>query len=117
MGTTTSGLRYPDPTDPVNQGAAAIKNLADDVTAQYSRPARGVANVTANPAGTLYVLHNLNRTFQAILITETNTTAMKNVWVRPNTDFSNPNQFAASAWNSAGAPLANAPVQFHWAGI
>ena len=31
MGTTASGLRYPEPTDPVNQGALNIKNLATDV--------------------------------------------------------------------------------------
>jgi hypothetical protein len=31
MGTTASGLRYPEPTDPVNQGAANIKNLATDL--------------------------------------------------------------------------------------
>jgi hypothetical protein len=31
MGTTASGLRYPEPTDPVNQGATNMKNLATDV--------------------------------------------------------------------------------------
>lgn len=35
MGTTATGLRYPEPVDPVSQGAAAIKNLADDLTAKY----------------------------------------------------------------------------------
>jgi hypothetical protein len=31
MGTTASGLRYPEPTDPVNQGATNMKNLATDL--------------------------------------------------------------------------------------
>jgi hypothetical protein len=46
MGTTSSGLRYPEPTDPVNQGAAAIKNLADDVTSIYT-PEPTTGGVTA----------------------------------------------------------------------
>lgn len=37
MGTTATGLRYPEPVDPVANGAAAMKNLADDVTAKYGR--------------------------------------------------------------------------------
>jgi hypothetical protein len=36
MGTTASGLRYPEPTDPLPNGAAAMKNLADDVTSIYT---------------------------------------------------------------------------------
>ncbi len=35
MGTTASGIRYPEPTEPVAQGAAAMKILADDVQAKY----------------------------------------------------------------------------------
>jgi len=31
MGTTASGLPYPEPTDPVSQGSVAIKNLATPV--------------------------------------------------------------------------------------
>lgn len=33
MGTTTAGLRYPEPTDRLADGALAIRNLADDVGA------------------------------------------------------------------------------------
>ena len=35
MGTTSIGLRYPEPTDPVSQGAAAMGTLAGDVNARY----------------------------------------------------------------------------------
>jgi hypothetical protein len=35
MGTTASGLRYPEPSEPVAQGATAIRNLAEDVTGKY----------------------------------------------------------------------------------
>jgi hypothetical protein len=35
MGTTASGLRYPEPTEPVANGATAIRNLAEDVAATY----------------------------------------------------------------------------------
>lgn len=56
MGTTTSGLRYPEPTDPVAQGAAAIHNLADDVTTRGAKMlgAAVMAPVTLGaPGGTL----------------------------------------------------------------
>ena len=37
MGTTNPlALRYPEPTDPVRDGATAIKNLADDVAKRLS---------------------------------------------------------------------------------
>ena len=32
MGVTASGLRYPEPSEPVAQGAANIKALAEDLT-------------------------------------------------------------------------------------
>lgn len=55
MGTTASGLRYPEPTDPVAQGAAAMKNLADDVTSLYVGKSTGPASLQpwggAVPAG------------------------------------------------------------------
>jgi len=35
MGTTTRGLRYPEPTDRVNQGHVAIANLAADVQSEF----------------------------------------------------------------------------------
>lgn len=43
MGTTALGLRYPEPTDRLNQGAQAIEDLALDVDAK----------LTAGPAGLL----------------------------------------------------------------
>jgi hypothetical protein len=50
MGTTATGLRYPEPTEPVNAGAANIKNLADDVTAKYGlAPAN--SGLAINPWG------------------------------------------------------------------
>jgi hypothetical protein len=45
MGTTASGLRYPEPTDPVNQGATAMKNLADDATRNGPRTLGAAAAV------------------------------------------------------------------------
>jgi hypothetical protein len=36
MGTTSRGLRYPEPTDRVADGAVAMTNLANDVTAQLN---------------------------------------------------------------------------------
>lgn len=52
MGTTTKGYRYPETTDPVAQGATAIKNLATDVDTKASVSAAGTAviTVTANNA-------------------------------------------------------------------
>jgi len=35
MGTTATGLRYPEPADPASAGALNFKNLADDVTGKY----------------------------------------------------------------------------------
>jgi hypothetical protein len=35
MGITATGLRYPEPTEPVAQGATNIANLAADVTDKY----------------------------------------------------------------------------------
>jgi hypothetical protein len=55
MGTTATGLRYPEPTEPVNAGAANMKNLADDLTAKYE-PAviqSGTLYGGAVPAGTV----------------------------------------------------------------
>jgi hypothetical protein len=48
MGTTASGLRYPEPTDPVNQGADAIKNLATDVDALMKIDATRVLGTLGN---------------------------------------------------------------------
>lgn len=52
MGVTTSGLRWPEPTDPVAQGALAMRNLAEDVTARGARYL-GFATLTTTtlPAG------------------------------------------------------------------
>jgi hypothetical protein len=47
MGTTGKGIRYPEPADPVRDGAQAMHNLADDVTwhlttnDQYHKPVGG----------------------------------------------------------------------------
>jgi hypothetical protein len=49
MGTTASGLRYPEPTDPVAQGAQAIHNLADDVTA--GALGKAALSLAMQPAG------------------------------------------------------------------
>lgn len=46
MGTTTKGYRYPEPTDPVAQGADAIKNLALDVDARAGAAASGTVSLT-----------------------------------------------------------------------
>jgi hypothetical protein len=37
MGVTTSGIRWPEPVDPINQGAVAMRNIAEDVTTKYGR--------------------------------------------------------------------------------
>jgi hypothetical protein len=49
MGTTPSGLRYPEPTDPVSAGAVNIKNLATDLD-PYPR---GLLAHTNYPGGDL----------------------------------------------------------------
>jgi|SRR5262245_12532347 len=48
MGTTAGGLPYPEPTDPIAQGADAIKNLATKTEARYLS---GFANVTSAANG------------------------------------------------------------------
>lgn len=52
MGVTTSGIRWPEPADPINQGALAMRNLAEDVTVRGAR-LLGSATMTAGtlPAG------------------------------------------------------------------
>jgi len=56
MGTTSTGLRYPEITDPAYNGADAIKNLALDVTGKYEPPmvpgAAFYPDAAAVPAGT-----------------------------------------------------------------
>lgn len=52
MGVTSSGLRYPEPTEAVTQGALAIRNLAEDVTTRGARLLGGIGMVSATlPAG------------------------------------------------------------------
>jgi hypothetical protein len=51
MGTTSTGLRYPEPTDPVNQGATAIKNLATDVAGKYPTMQAGTQAITLAGGG------------------------------------------------------------------
>jgi hypothetical protein len=114
MGTTSSGLRYPEPTDPVNQGAAAIKNLADDVTTQYPKPVRGIANTTSNASGNLSVIHNAGRLVTAVLITETNVASMAGKYIRPNGTYTDPNSFAATLVTAAGVGVASSACQFNW---
>lgn len=56
MGVTSNGLRWPEPTDPVAQGAVAIRNLAEDVTSRHARyPGFATLTLTTLPAngGTL----------------------------------------------------------------
>lgn len=50
MGVTSSGLRWPEPTDPVAQGAVAIRNLAEDVTTRGARYV-GFATLTSTTLG------------------------------------------------------------------
>lgn len=55
MPTTTRGFRYPDPADRLNQGAAAIANLAADVDSYVGTVrARGVGYFPGSPSGTDY---------------------------------------------------------------
>ncbi|WP_408898639.1 hypothetical protein ACJ5H2_05900 [Nocardioides sp. R1-1] len=49
-GTTSRGFRYPDDTDPVNDGALAVRNLANDVNTKVGAHASGSVNVSV-PAG------------------------------------------------------------------
>ena len=51
MGTTSNGLRYPEPTDPVAQGAVAIRNLAEDVNGKYPIIQTGKTNVAMTAGG------------------------------------------------------------------
>jgi len=55
MGTTSTGLRYPEPSEPVNQGAANIKNLADDVNGRFvvQYQILGAAQINLPAGGTL----------------------------------------------------------------
>lgn len=58
MGTTTRGFPYPEPADPISQGADAIKALAEKVDTSVARIASGVVTLTtaANSAsGTVFV--------------------------------------------------------------
>jgi hypothetical protein len=52
MGTTTGGLRYPETTDLVKDGAVAIKNLALDVDTYKTPGAQAIEAV----AGTTYTV-------------------------------------------------------------
>jgi len=49
MGTTVSGLPYPEPTDPVAAGAAAIHSLAEKTDERLVRI--GLASVSLNGSG------------------------------------------------------------------
>lgn len=55
--TTTRGFRYPLDSDPVSDGAAAVRNLADDVNSKVGAIARGTSTVTvtASTIGTAAV--------------------------------------------------------------
>jgi hypothetical protein len=56
MGTTATGLRYPESTDPANAGALNFKNLADDVTTKYPTMQSGSQSVALTTgAGTATV--------------------------------------------------------------
>lgn len=50
--TTTRGFRYPLDSDPVSDGAAAVRNLADDVNAKVGAVAAGSAIVPVNASTT-----------------------------------------------------------------
>jgi hypothetical protein len=58
MGTTPNGFPYPEPTDPVAQGADAIRDLATAVDTSLRRSAAGTAVLplgTAQAVGTVAV--------------------------------------------------------------
>jgi len=73
MGTTPNGLPYPEPTDPVAQGAAAIKALAEAVDPRVG--ARAIAtgqatltSITPNTLATLAVSFPAGRFTAAPLV-------------------------------------------------
>lgn len=76
MGVTSTGIRYPEGTDPVAAGAAAMGTLAGDVTSFY--PSRTAASLTAvQPAGTNVPASSLLRIHGAqVTITLTNGAAL-----------------------------------------
>lgn len=57
MGTTASGYPYPEDTDPVAQGAQAIKALANAIEAQLGASAAGVVSI---------VLTNVNQASKTV---------------------------------------------------
>lgn len=48
MGTTSRGYPYPEPTDPVSQGAAAIQALANAVNTRAGSAAAGTVQITGS---------------------------------------------------------------------
>ena len=60
MGTTAGGLRYPEPTEAVAQGATAIKNLALDVDTTKATKAEAAAKV-AKAGDTMTGMLNMDR--------------------------------------------------------
>lgn len=53
MGTTTHGLPYPEPTDPVAAGAAAIRSLAESIDTPCGGKWRRVTAMSVGSGGTI----------------------------------------------------------------
>lgn len=66
-GTTPKGLPYPESTDPLNQGANAIKALALAVDATWTA---GAGAPTGDATGRAKVAHGLGVTPRVVLITQ-----------------------------------------------
>lgn len=62
MGLTTHHLPYPDPADPVNKGAAAIKSLADTIDACY-RSGAVIINTAKVKTGSLTAVQSFGSPF------------------------------------------------------
>lgn len=83
MGTTTTGLPYPEPTDPVADGAAAIRALAEAIGSTWTRQPGIVLNAGAVATGDIIMpavgvvdslVVNLGAAVQPITIQATLTT-------------------------------------------
>jgi preprotein translocase subunit SecB len=117
MGVTASGLRYPEPSEPVAQGAANIKALADDVTTKYAKVYGAQANLTTNASGNAQVVHTAAKVFASIALTMTVATA-NNGKVMVMHAAATAGYFTVTLLNATtGAIVPNAACQFNWIGI
>lgn len=82
-GTTSRGFRYPLDADPVNDGALAVRNLANDVNNKVGVFASGTATVTvsASDSGNVIVTFPAGRFTTPPVVVVSSTTYGYYAWV------------------------------------